>query len=416
MVFVTFYVMILCLPPKKSLRFIILIFIPLATVHTIADLIVVHYGIININVFRIIFELLVYVPVFTLLLKGYFFQKLFAFFFSQVFVTTILSFAKSLARFFMPYGEFWFWLAMLVITLLILTVYIVAVIKFGRRLFDELFIYGSSKEWGLYALNAGICFAAVEAVYVFLNESPATGILVIFFVLWNIIILCYAIINTHQKTKQKYEADFALGIISAGHGHYQKMNEMYDTLRILRHDHKYHLNAIIELASAGNIAEIKRYLLDLQTNLPDDGLRYYCKNSVINALLESYAERCADKNIAYDVRLAMPETLSVPNYDMCIILGNLLENAMKACRKLEPPASSNAKIELQVKTQGTHLAVMVKNTFNGIVNEENGQPVSKKKDGGLGLRSVRTVAARYDGHTLFEWDNDTFTVYVMLGI
>ena len=101
---------------------------------------------------------------------------------------------------------------------------------------------------------------------------------------------------------------------------------------------------------------------------------------------------------------------------MCIILGNLLENAVEACQKTE-----GGKIELMTRTQGAHLAVMVKNSFNGTVAEENGQPVSTKKNSnghgyrrGYGLRSVGAIAARYGGNVFTEWDTGTFTAYVML--
>ena len=199
---------------------------------------------------------------------------------------------------------------------------------------------------------------------------------------------------------------------------------MYDSLSILRHDYKYHLNTIGELVNNGDIAGIKRYLSSVQAQLPDNDLGYYCKNSVINALIGSYAERCAKENIGLDVQIALPKTLLITNYDMCIILGNLLENAVEACRKLELFDSENhrnaGKISLAVKTQGAHLAVMVENSFSGEAATEDDKshtdriPLSTKKNGGFGLRSVRAVAARYDGHIHTEWNSDTFTAYVLL--
>jgi len=42
------------------------------------------------------------------------------------------------------------------------------------------------------------------------------------------------------------------------------------------------------------------------------------------------------------------------------------------------------------------------------------QPVRGKQDGGVGLRSVQAVASRYDGKLIVEWDNETFTPYVLM--
>jgi sensor histidine kinase regulating citrate/malate metabolism len=73
-----------------------------------------------------------------------------------------------------------------------------------------------------------------------------------------------------------------------------------------------------------------------------------------------------------------------------------------------------AYIELSVTTQGSQFAVRVKNNFNGEVAVENGRPISAKKDGGFGLRSIQTLINRLEGHTLFEWDKESFTSYVLL--
>jgi sensor histidine kinase regulating citrate/malate metabolism len=188
------------------------------------------------------------------------------------------------------------------------------------------------------------------------------------------------------------------------------MNEMYDTLSILHNDYKYHLSTISELMNKMEIDEIKKYLSDAQAQLPDTDIPHYCNNSIVNALLASYAKRCLKENIEFDIQLTLPDPLPITNYDICIILGNLLENAMEACEKLD----QNRKISLVVKIQGMYLAVMVSNNYSGIITAENNQPISTKKNGGFGLRSVRTVTARYEGHTLFEWDAHTFTAYMML--
>ncbi|MDR0442057.1 MAG: ATP-binding protein, partial [Treponema sp.] len=137
----------------------------------------------------------------------------------------------------------------------------------------------------------------------------------------------------------------------------------------------------------------------------------------------SYADRCEKLHICYDVKLALPET-PIPNYEMCIILGNLLENAVEAAQPVGAAhpvgaarqSKTDSRIELVVQTQGTHLAIMVKNNYSGELTLADGKPVSAKKDSGFGLRSVRAVAARYDGEVITEWDKETFKTYVMLSM
>jgi sensor histidine kinase regulating citrate/malate metabolism len=238
-------------------------------------------------------------------------------------------------------------------------------------------------------------------------------LLLLMFILSGFAALCFAIININEKAKARYDAEFAGSIISTGRGHYEKMNEMHNTLGILRHDYKYHIKAIGDFVDSDDMGGIRKYLSEIQAQIPEEKLRQYCTNPVLNSLLGSYAERCEMLNIKFSVLLTMPDTISVPNYELCIIFGNLLENAVEACAKLK----SGGKIELVARTQEDSLfTIMVKNKYNGELTLTEGNPVSTKKDGGFGLRSVRAVSDRYEGHMLTEWDGDVFAVYVMLNV
>ncbi|MDR2731817.1 MAG: hypothetical protein LBB36_01200 [Fibromonadaceae bacterium] len=263
------YLMLLCFQLKRSLRFTVFVYMLTIAIHTIADWAVAHFEIMNIYAFREIFQL-IYIPLSAVLLKGCFFQKVFVYFLLQAIATTILSVSYIFAWiFFMPYGEFWHWLAFLAITLIMLAAYIAMARKFGICFIKRMFEYGSPKEWALYALNMGISFSAIEITFIFLSRHFAIDFLFVFFVFSSIIFLFFAIISRHEKAKQKHEADFAHGIITASQNHYRRMSEIYDKLRIMRHDYKYHLNTIGKLANDENISEIRKYLLDLQEQFRD---------------------------------------------------------------------------------------------------------------------------------------------------
>ncbi|MDR2593177.1 MAG: ATP-binding protein [Fibromonadaceae bacterium] len=214
---------------------------------------------------------------------------------------------------------------------------------------------------------------------------------------------------------RKAEAEFARGIVSAERAHYQKMAEMHETLSVLRHDFKYHLKVIDELLQTGNIEKIELYLTEIRKYMPEGDLHYYCTDSVVNALLASYAKNCEKFNIKYNAKVALPKTFPVPRYDICIILGNLLENALEACKKLESGGEIDLTVKiLNVKPDEQYMAIMVKNSFDGIVSEKNGELSSTKKDGGFGLKSVKAVAERYGGHVSMERTESVFTIYVMV--
>ncbi|MCL1957209.1 MAG: ATP-binding protein [Fibromonadales bacterium] len=195
------------------------------------------------------------------------------------------------------------------------------------------------------------------------------------------------------------EAEFARSILSAEQAHYQKMAEMYETLSTLRHDFKYYLKKIDELLQTGDIEKTKLYLTEIKKQIPESGLHYYCTDHAINALLTSYAKNCEEFNIEYNVKIALPQTFSIPRYDISIILCNLLENALEACKKVE----NGREIDLTIKTDGERMAIRVKNSFNGISKNVN-------------LKNVKAIAERYGGHVSTELSEGLFTVYVMINI
>jgi signal transduction histidine kinase len=351
-----------------------------------------------------------YLPLYFLFFKGLVFQKVFAFFMPIAFTAPLVTPAELAARWFMQFGEFWFWLALLILPLIVVLAYIAVIQRFGRRIIEKLFAYGSEKEWALYALVSVVFYVIVTLNRPIISTNPQYATMMLCLILVSISVFCFAIINTHDKIKHKYESELAQDIISSGSDHYQKMNEMHETLRVMRHDYKYHLDIIRELLNSGDKDETEKYLNDIQVRFSEKQLASYCQNSVLNALISSYCERCEKHDIKFTVDISMPNTITTPNYEMCIVLGNLLENAVEATTKL----NTDRIINLKINTQNEHLAVIVKNSFEEKITEKDDFPVSSKKNGGLGLRSVQAVAVRYGGDLMTEWEGRTFTAYVLL--
>jgi hypothetical protein len=357
------------------------------------------------------FRSVVHIPLLLILYRGQFFQKIFAFIYIVMLNGLIMLFTAAIAGLFTEANSERFFALWILLLAVLEGGYLCTLFKLGRGFFGRLFVNGSRMEWALYSLGGLISLSVMALLVEKPLAAPHQGV-VLFFIFWSFAILCYAIINTHEKTRQKINAEFAKSIVSSGRGHYQKMDEMYEKLRILRHDYKYHLNAARKMLRLGDADGADTYLTQVEDQLSRHELQKYCQNAVINALISSYAERCAALEIRFDVRLDMPEALTVSDYDICIIFGNLLENAVEACCRLDGARA----IELSAQTMPARFLIMVRNSFDGDVRQDNGNPVSQKIGGGVGLRSVREVVARHSGDLLTEWDQETFTAYAAVRV
>ena len=85
--------------------------------------------------------------------------------------------------------------------------------------------------------------------------------------------------------------------------------------------------------------------------------RYYC----------ALAKR---EQIPFSVQLDLPECLPVDEIDLCLVLSNLLENALEASLRTAP---ARRRIELTACLHGNSLAlIQVENTYDGVIREKGG--------------------------------------------
>jgi len=147
----------------------------------------------------------VFLSVVIYLFKGKLFHKVFAFSLQFLIASSISNIALTISDSLIPYGENTAALVLLISLLSMFAVYVALMIKFGRRLFEKLFEYGSQKEWALYSFGAMFSIAAITALHI-TPGNTATIIMMVVLVLWSFAILCMNILTTNAKIQYKHEA------------------------------------------------------------------------------------------------------------------------------------------------------------------------------------------------------------------
>jgi signal transduction histidine kinase len=277
---------------------------------------------------------------------------------------------------------------------------------------QKMFAYGTEKEWSLYALSSIICFFLMPVIYPALADFTFIVYFLLFFAAWFLIILCFAIINTHEKTRQRYEADLAREIISSGRGYYEKLTDITEQLHIMRHDYKHHLNSIKKMIKDGADTDLPDYLEKLNADIDEKEINDFCKIRVINALLDSFFDICKKEEIEFEVKIILPPDKTIDDYELCIILGNLLENAVTAC--LRTPEEERRYIEISMRPRDGQYGIKVENSYDGVLKNEGKTLYTTKKDGGLGIKSIVSVARKHSGEYVPVWDEHKFSAFVVL--
>ena len=106
--------------------------------------------------------------------------------------------------------------------------------------------------------------------------------------------------------------------------------------RRLIHDIKHHLRTIDRMASEHGQTEICSFLLQVEEQVAaSSGHSHvaFCKNPVVNALIEYYYGMAQTQGTEFQVRLDLPDQMPLTDVELCTVLGNLLDNAVEACSR-----------------------------------------------------------------------------------
>ena len=112
------------------------------------------------------------------------------------------------------------------------------------------------------------------------------------------------------------------------------------------------------------------------------------------------------------MQIDLPEHLPIDEVELCLVLSNLLENALEASLRTAP---DRRKIKLTAYLHGGSLAlIQVENAYDGAIHEKSGVfQSSKRKGDGVGIQSVRHIAEKSGGVSTFTYQDGLFCAKVM---
>ena len=183
----------------------------------------------------------------------------------------------------------------------------------------------------------------------------------------------------------------------------------------LRHDFRHTVRTITALAEQKEYGRLLEYLNDYNRQLTDsDASRFcYCSHLAANAVLAYYGDIAAKQRIPFLCEADLPSSLSVSDVDLCVILGNLMENAIQGSLTI-PPADRYIRLSIDMEDPG-ELYILLTNRFDGFIQERDGMILSSRENGhGIGLSSIRATAEKYHGVALFEYKEQEFSASIML--
>ncbi|MCC8047027.1 MAG: GHKL domain-containing protein [Clostridiales bacterium] len=195
---------------------------------------------------------------------------------------------------------------------------------------------------------------------------------------------------------------------------YSQLSRHMQETRQARHDLIQHLRIINSFISTGSQDALRDYVENYELSLPPNTNRSFSKNYAVNTLVSYYAEEAEHSSVDFTAKLNLSEALPLNEAEFCSMLGNLLENALLACREVKDTAPY---IRILAKENNQKILLTVDNTSSREPVIRDGQFLSSRHEGyGLGTASVRTIAQRHHGSATFRYERGIFYASVILDL
>lgn len=247
--------------------------------------------------------------------------------------------------------------------------------------------------------------------YMRANAEMVSGAIVIYILLIVLNCMLYLLLNRMQRDNiEKQELSAVKTRLEFQEQTAVETARRYEEMRTLRHDMKHYLSAAAGLIAENKSEQAKEYIESIIGNKVESGsIPARTGSAMIDAVLSSKQAVCAEKSI---VIKTMIDTSfgKISELDMSVLLANLLDNAINGTTK-------NGSIELTIERKKSMLLIKVSNNIKQSVLGSNPALLTDKPNKelhGFGVKSMRTIADKYDGAIDFSENGDVFKAEISL--
>ena len=195
--------------------------------------------------------------------------------------------------------------------------------------------------------------------------------------------------------------------------HYREVENMYRQIRGWRHDYRNHIQVMKALAAKGDLAGIQAYLDELDTDLNTVDTVIKTGNPMADAILNSKISLAKSRRIPVQADAHIPVKLRMSELDLCVILGNLFDNAIEASLALP---EDQRLIRVYMDMKGTQLYISFTNFTAAKKQRKLGQrfATTKGEGHGFGLVRIDNIIDRLDGYLTRNSEDGAFTTEILI--
>lgn len=275
------------------------------------------------------------------------------------------------------------------------------------------------KGWGIFCILPLIGSIALAKKYLkFSREGDFSSIFSDCVIIVLIMATIFAVFNyVFDQLHEKYLVQEQSRILSmqnkAQKDQFEQQKEAAEKTNRRWHDMRHNTHELIGLLEAGNTEMALTYLKE-QSGIGDIPKELYCLHTAVNSILCLWAERSRKLGITVEILADVPVNLDIEPMELSALFANAFENAYEGCLRL--PESVPKYIKIDSHYNGKRLAVGFLNSCVDDISFVEDMPVSTKKGGGIGTRSMSYTIKRFHGVIYFEAKDRMFTTRFVLKV
>lgn len=210
----------------------------------------------------------------------------------------------------------------------------------------------------------------------------------------------------------KKENEMLLNLEELSKKHVKDLEQVMEKNRIQTHDMKNHLLVLQEYGKKGQWDLLLSYLNEISEEIYQVRKTTWTQVEIIDMLLNQKKMKAESRGIAFHIQTNAIGEVSLTDTDICALFGNLLDNAIEACEKIQ---SQNRWIDINIVRKSKMLHITIANSMKEIPMVKEGKLMTRKQERGqhgYGIKSVQHVVRKYHGDFSYQIYEKEFIVII----
>ena len=304
-----------------------------------------------------------------------------------------------------------------VVSRFLLILMVETVVKFSNKNASDV----SLRSWiSIMSIPMVSILLSVSVVYesIVNNVFSANAVIACLAILYINIISFYLFDHIVAQIHENNVGKFRQKQLTLQHHQFENVISSYENIKRIRHDMLGHLVTINEYLKSNQVEDGISYINKLHREVDLNKQGIFSENISVDAIVNNRISKANELGIITMIDIAIPKKINIDDMDLCVVISNLLTNAIEACQRINDDISKHIRFIMRYK----HDSIIIEtiNSYSSdTVNEIVGRFTSSKAfrnkgEFGMGLSNIESVIKKYNGIFDINRNENEFIVKIII--